>query len=55
MRCHYCEREASFTAESDGLRVGLCDEHFRTRFRELAESDALASLRRKLDVERSRR
>lgn len=53
MQCHYCDREATFSAESDSVRVGLCDEHFRERFEDLAESDALASLRQRLDIDRT--
>ena len=52
MRCHYCDREATFTAETGGLRVGLCDRHLRRRFHELADADALRSLRRRLDIDR---
>lgn len=52
MHCHYCDREATFTAETGGVRVGLCDRHFRRRFEQLAESDALASLRQELDLDR---
>lgn len=51
MRCHYCSREADVTASSDGVRVGLCDEHFEQRLEELAESEQLADLEEKLDVE----
>ncbi|WP_458188912.1 DUF6757 family protein [Haladaptatus sp. NG-WS-4] len=52
MRCHYCDREAEFAPELGGVRVGLCDTHFGEQFEELAESEALASLRQELDVER---
>ncbi len=52
MRCHYCDRKASFAPELGGVQVGLCDVHFRERFEDLAESDALASLRQELDVDR---
>jgi len=52
MRCHYCDREASFAPEKGGVRVGLCDEHFREQFEYLADTDALASLRQELDVDR---
>lgn len=50
MQCHYCDREAAFAAENDGLRVGLCERHFRERVEELAESEGLASLRERVDV-----
>jgi len=53
MHCHYCDREAAFAAESDGVRVGLCEEHFRERLDELADSDALEQLREQVDVDRA--
>lgn len=52
MQCHYCDREAAITAESNGIRVGLCEEHFQERMEELAESEELAALRREFDVDR---
>lgn len=52
MRCHYCDREATFAPRMGGVQVGLCDTHFRERFEDLAESDALAYLRQELDVDR---
>ena len=53
MRCHYCDRDAAFTAEKDGVRVGLCKSHFRERFQELADSDAFDDLREELDIDRT--
>jgi len=53
MHCHYCDREAAFAAESDGLRVGLCEEHFRERLEELADSEALEQIRETVDVDRA--
>lgn len=52
MRCHYCEREAAVSAESDGVRVGLCEEHFQERLEELTESEELAELQQRLNVDR---
>jgi ribosomal protein S14 len=52
MRCHYCDREAAYVAEKDGVRVGLCQRHFRERVEELSESDGLAALREQLDINR---
>ncbi|WP_162993895.1 DUF6757 family protein [Halalkalicoccus subterraneus] len=52
MRCHYCDREAAVSAESDGVRVGLCEKHFQERLEELAESEELAELQQRLDVDR---
>jgi hypothetical protein len=51
MQCHYCDREATFAPELGDVRVGLCDTHFREQFEQLAESDALASLRQEFDVD----
>ena len=52
MRCHYCDRDADVTAESDGIRVGLCEGHFQERLEELAEDEGLATLRERIDVDR---
>ena len=53
MECHYCGREADITVEKDGLRVGLCEEHFQERLEELSESTALDDLRDHLDIDRA--
>ncbi|XVH32892.1 DUF6757 family protein [Haloferacaceae archaeon DSL9] len=53
MYCHYCEREAAYAAEKDGIKVGLCQEHFQERVEALAESDELEALREQLDVDRT--
>ncbi|WP_435359912.1 DUF6757 family protein [Haloarchaeobius sp. DFWS5] len=53
MKCHYCDHEAAFAAESDGLRVGLCEEHFRERLEELADADELKQLKERVDVDRT--
>jgi hypothetical protein len=50
MQCHYCDREAAYAAESDAVRVGLCEEHFRERVEELAESEGLERVRDEVDV-----
>jgi hypothetical protein len=50
MQCHYCEREAAYAAESEAVRVGLCEEHFRERVEELAESEGLERIREEVDV-----
>lgn len=52
MRCHYCDHDAAIVVEQDGVRVGVCEEHFRERLDELADSRMLESLGEKLDVER---
>ena len=51
MQCHYCDREATFAPEKDGVRVGLCDEHFRERFEELSETDALDAIEQEFDAD----
>ncbi|WP_435348413.1 DUF6757 family protein [Haloarchaeobius sp. HRN-SO-5] len=53
MKCHYCDRDAAFAAESDGIKVGLCEEHFRDRLEDLAEADELQQLKEKVDVDRT--
>jgi hypothetical protein len=53
MRCHYCEHDAAYAAEKDGIKVGLCEEHFRERVEALAESDELEALREQIDVDRA--
>lgn len=51
MQCHYCDREAVYAAEKDAVRVGLCEEHFQRRMEELADSDDLAALEERIDIE----
>ncbi|MFB6108125.1 MAG: DUF6757 family protein [Haloplanus sp.] len=53
MKCHYCDHEATYAVEKDGIKVGLCERHFRERIEELAESDELAALREKIDIDRT--
>ncbi|MEZ3116411.1 DUF6757 family protein [Halobaculum sp. MBLA0147] len=50
MQCHYCDEDAAYAAESDGLRVGLCEDHFRERVEELAEDEGLERVREQVDV-----
>jgi hypothetical protein len=52
MQCHYCDRPADVTVDKDGVQVGLCEEHFRERLEDLAESDTLEGLREQLDINR---
>ena len=53
MQCHYCDREADIAVEKDGVRVGVCDDHFRDRMEDLSESEWLSDLEADLDVDRS--
>ncbi|GAB6879518.1 hypothetical protein JCM17823_17920 [Halorubrum gandharaense] len=51
MQCHYCDDEAAYAAEKSGVKVGLCEEHFREQVDALAASDDLAALREQIDVD----
>ncbi|WP_336326106.1 DUF6757 family protein [Halovenus sp. HT40] len=53
MECHYCEDEADVVVEKDGIRVGVCEEHFREQMDELAESDWIEEIQDQLDVDRA--
>jgi hypothetical protein len=53
MKCHYCDRDAAFAVESQGIKVGLCEEHFRERLDDLAEADELQQLKEEVDVDRT--
>ncbi|WP_435334514.1 DUF6757 family protein [Haloarchaeobius sp. TZWWS8] len=53
MKCHYCDREAAFAAETGGLKVGLCQQHFRDRLEELADADELKRLKERVDIDRA--
>lgn len=52
MQCHYCDREATYAAEKETVKVGLCEDHFRERVEELADSDELEALREEIDVDK---
>ncbi len=53
MNCHYCDRDAAFAADSEGIKVGLCENHFRERLQELADADGLETLKEQVDVDRA--
>jgi len=53
MQCHYCDRAADITVEKEGVRVGVCEEHFREQMEELSEADWLDGLDEELDIDRS--
>jgi len=53
MKCHYCDRDAAYAAEKDGLKVGLCERHFRTQVESLADSEELAAIREQIDIDRT--
>lgn len=53
MQCHYCDRAADITVEKEGVRVGVCEEHFREQMEELSDADWLNGLDDELDIDRS--
>ncbi|MFB6206169.1 MAG: DUF6757 family protein [Haloglomus sp.] len=52
MQCHYCDDDAALSVEKDGIKVGLCEEHFRERLEELSESGFLEEISDDLDIDR---
>lgn len=44
MRCHYCRADAAYAAESNGLRVGLCDDHLQIFVQTCVEEDLSTAL-----------
>ncbi|WP_174182926.1 DUF6757 family protein [Halococcoides cellulosivorans] len=44
MQCHYCDREADIAVEKDGIRVGVCEEHFREQIDRLEDQDLLSEV-----------
>ena len=52
MQCHYCSASAVYAAESDGISVGLCEEHLEEQLEAFAESSALTDLRDTVDLHR---
>jgi hypothetical protein len=52
MKCHYCERDAVYAAEKDGIKVGLCEGHFKEQMESLSEDERLASLAERIESER---
>jgi len=53
MQCHYCDRSADLTVEKDGLKVGVCEEHFQERLDDISDSETLQQLRDQLEIDRS--
>ncbi len=51
MQCHFCERTADVVVETDGVRVGVCEAHFREQLDELADSDWLTQVEADLDLD----
>lgn len=52
MQCHYCEEAAAMSVEKDGVKVGLCQSHFRDRLAELQSEGWLEGLRDELHTDR---
>ena len=53
MQCHYCDGGADVTVEKDGVRVGVCEEHFREQMEDLADSEWLERIEGELDIDRA--
>jgi hypothetical protein len=53
MECHYCDDDADVVVEKDGVRVGVCETHFREQMEELSESEWIDDLDEQLDVDRA--
>lgn len=53
MQCHYCDRSADLTVDKDGLKVGVCEEHFQAQLEEISDEETLDRLREHLEIERS--
>jgi hypothetical protein len=52
MQCHYCDRDADIAVDSDGVKVGVCETHFREQMAELENADWLDELDEQLDIDR---
>ena len=52
MQCHYCDDDAALAVEKDGIKVGLCEDHFRDWLQELQDSGFLEDVRDDLDIDR---
>ncbi|WP_232686939.1 DUF6757 family protein [Halobacterium zhouii] len=53
MQCHYCDRSADLTVDKDGVKVGLCEEHFQERLDEFSDDEALQRLRDQFEIDRA--
>lgn len=53
MRCHYCEEDADIAVSKEGVRVGVCESHFRDRLDELRDDGFLEELGQALDADGS--
>lgn len=53
MECHHCNEKADVVVEKDGIRVGVCERHFREQMDELADSGWMEDIEEQLDVDRA--
>jgi hypothetical protein len=53
MQCHYCDRDAEITVERSGVRVGVCEEHFREQMEALADSEWIGDIEEAFDIDRA--
>jgi len=49
MQCHFCDRAADVAVESEGVRVGVCEAHFREQLDSLADAEWLRDLATAVD------
>jgi hypothetical protein len=54
MQCHYCDddADADVAVEKDGVKVGLCKEHFQERLEELQDEGWLEEFKDELQADR---
>lgn len=52
MQCHFCDREADVAVEKDGVKVGVCEGHFREQMEELSGSEWMEGVAEDVDVDR---
>jgi len=53
MECHYCAERADVVVEKEGVRVGVCEEHFREQMEALAETEWLEEFEADVDVDKA--
>ncbi len=53
MECHYCDAGADVVVEKDSVKVGVCEDHFRSQMEALADSEWIEELEDELDVDRA--
>ncbi len=53
MECHYCDSSADIVVEREGIRVGVCERHFREQMEELSDSEWVRDIEDELDIDRA--